>query len=1031
MSNENELRDTSLTAKAVRSAAERLSKTAAVVALLLAAPAAAATPDAVGGGFADAGIHGAYYSNSELEGTPSFTRHDVRIDFDWGELRPVGGSTAEPYRSFPRDGFSVRWTGRIIARFSEAYTFHGDAADGVRMKIRPIGQAAWTTLVDRWSKSGVFESIPFKMRSHELYEIQLDYRENEEDARCVLMWRSKSTPSEVIDPIRQQGINLSQHIWASHVWADLMKSSRYGVGADKIDSEGWPTESGVELVASESFFPADPQMSGTYLINFEGQAELRQDCCNNAVFQSNGRAYQLVKPRSAGYDASTNSTTSLMTVDGSRTMLNFDDTQRKPGDSNNGVTRIKLMRPIAQGSAAHHRADEIVYRPFKEVVQDHFTVLRYVMSDKDTGGEWSQRTPPSHAFFVGTSGQPNWEYLVMLANETGRDLYITTPIGANDEYIEKLALLTRYGSDGREPYRAPTAEPIYPPLNSNLRLYVEFDNEIWNWAFESTDVAKRITKAEHDKVSEVWKAINYDGQAGNPEWLPAMRRWHAIRTVQTSKAFRRVWGDEAMGSKVRILIEYQYDDYQETALLSLDFIDAYYNNRTGQHVPDPKPVAHYLWGGGGAAYYGLANSSGEQSHTVFRDSSFETPAIEAGSRRVRPKGSAWTFSGTAGLIHPQPGKEIEGFKNLAMPSSGKQAAFLLGTGSISQRIDFKKAGHYAIAFNGAGVADDWPEYQPFDILVDDRKVSSREQDDARVSPDTAIIGGWFRDINSLDGEWGSAVFHINAPGRHTITFVGRDVAPNYLLVDAVRIASADAIMSSGFDKGEAQGQEGVPDLAYQLRSQAKYARSFGLQVIAYESGWSLGGDFNQVPLQNWCKLEDSRATGINDRAMKLWDLSGSFMTVWGVYKYWPSYDFANAADYPIMQSIRSGTRRTRDEPTYGRTLPAALRSEDADWSHSTQATGWRQYVPCFSEAGDSWLSWMLIAPETGTYSIRVEGEGRGRLVIEVDGEPIAEHSSLGEAASAPVAVKLTKGAHALRAVILGEIELVRIDVGAN
>jgi len=183
-------------------AAASLAAIVAFFALLVAAPAAAATPDAVGGGFADAGIQGAYYANPDLEGTPSFTRRDVRIDFDWDELRPIGGSTAEPYRSFPWDGFSVRWSGRIIARFSEAYTFQGEADEGIRVRARRSGQSGWSTLVDRWNEPGPFESQPFMMRAGELYDIQVEYREAEGEARCRLMWKSKSTPAEVIDPVR-------------------------------------------------------------------------------------------------------------------------------------------------------------------------------------------------------------------------------------------------------------------------------------------------------------------------------------------------------------------------------------------------------------------------------------------------------------------------------------------------------------------------------------------------------------------------------------------------------------------------------------------------------------------------------------------------------------------------------------------------------------------------------------------------------------------------------------------------------------
>jgi len=997
--------------------------------LLLSAPVSAATPDAVGGGFAGNGLRGEYYANPKLEGSPSFTRRDVRIDFDWGTTRPVGGSTAEPYRSFPRDAFSVRWAGALIARFGEAYTFHGQADDGVRIQLRAAGAPAWDTIVDRWDDEGAFESKPVQLRAGERYEIRVEYRHEGGPAQLSLRWRSKSTPSEVIDPVRQQGLNFSPHVWDGFIWADAMKGARYGSGSDNVDAAGWPTTSGVEVVLSEKHFPSATEFSGTYLLRFRGQAQVHQDCCNDVVFRAGGQSFKQTLPAGAGYDRATNSTHSVVAIDGSRTMLTFNETRRKPGSSDEGVTGIQLMRPTTQGGSEHHQVDEIAYRPFKRVVEDHYTVLRYLMSAEDVGGVWSERTSPDHPFFIGTNGQPNWEYLVMLANETGSDLYLTIPISANDEYIEKLALLTRYGSDGREPYLGPTPNPVYPPLSSNLRIYVEFDNEIWNWAFGSTLGAARLTKEEHDAGSETWKAIDFDGKAGDPESISAMRRWHAARTVQTSKTFRRIWGDRAMGAKVRTLIEYQYDNYQQTAIHSLDFIDAYYNNRAGEHVSDPHPVSYYIWGGGGAAYYGLKNSTGQQTHTSFEDASFEAQTIEPGTTRERPNGSAWTFKGKAGLIHPVEGEAMKGFDNLTATKAGKQAAFLRGTGSISQRIRFEKPGHYAIAFSGAGIADGWPPYQPFDILVDNRKVSPRDQNDPRVSPETAVIGGFSRALHDLKAEWGSAVFYIDSPGSHTITFVGRDPDPNFLVIDAVRIASADAITTSGFGKGEAFAQDGDPDLAYQLRTQARYARSFGLQVVAYESGWSLGGDFDQSPVQNWTKLEDPRATAINDEAMKIWDESGSFLTIWGVYRYWPRDDFAGAGNYPVMKSYRAASERLPHEPTYGRSLPATLLPGDADWSHRNEALGWRKHIPCLNAVTDQWLSWMLLAPHTGTYSVQLEGSGDGRWIVEVDGDPIGELSSLGDSESKPLDVMLTEGAHSIRVILVGDdLELRRVAI---
>ncbi len=1015
------------TAKGVAMAAM---SSVAVALSLVAAPAAAAAPDAIGGGFTDSGIEGAYYANPDLRGTPAFTRRDVRIDFDWGEVRPVGGSKAREYASFPTDGFSVRWTGKLIPRFGEPYTLRGVANEGIRIKVRPPGQADWNTVVDRWDEPGPFESEPIAMQAGRLYEIEVAYRERSGEARCTLMWQSPSTPPEVIDPVRQQGFNMSGYAFADYMWADLLKSARYGSGAERIDAQGWPTTPSFGVIASEIAYSEDPTLAGTYLLRFEGEASIELDCCVNATFRAGGRAFDDKLPKGVGYDRATNATTATVTIDGSRAFYAFDSAQRDSERARPGVTSIQLMRPLQPGSKEHHRPDEIVYRPFKKVASTYFTTLRFLPAATSPGGDWARRTLPAHPFFEGNTQQENWEYLVMLANETGRDLYLSIPIGADDEYVEKLALLLRYGSDGKEPYRRATPNPVYPPLNPNLRVYIEWDNEIWNWAFGSTQTAQALTKAEHDRRSPTWDVINFDGHAGNSEHLPAVRRWHAIRTVQASKTFRRVWGDRAMGSRVRVLIEYQYDNYQDSALLSFDFIDSYYNNRASKHVSDPHPVSYYIWGGGGAAYYGLRNGRGEQSRIVFQDQSFEDVQIAATSVRARPTGSAWTFKGRAGLIRPGGKKTVDGFRNLPEPVSGKQAAFLKGTGSISQEIRFDQPGVYAVSFEAAGSDEEFPGYQPFDILVDGEKVSPKDQKDYRVSPSTALLGGWSRSINSFEEQWGSAPFEITEAGMHTVTFIGRSEAPNYLLIDNLRIASATALTTSGFHKGEALGEEGQPDLVQRLQSQAKYARAFGLQVVAYEAGWSVGGDFEQMPLQNWCKLRDPRAKGVNDDAIRIWDQSGSFLPVWGVYTYWPEHDFAGAGAYPIMQSFHEAARRLRSEPIAGRKLPATLEIDDADWSTygpMPERSWWCRFVRCSGDA-NQWHAWMLIAPDAGVYTFQLRGEGEGRIILEVDGEPITELTDVADAHQ-PLPVMLTKGAHALRLVVVGSgIGIERIEI---
>lgn len=110
---------------------------------------------------------------------------------------------------------------------------------------------------------------------------------------------------------------------------------------------------------------------------------------------------------------------------------------------------------------------------------------------------WSDRRKPSHIFMNGiitarapaAGSDPNretgvaYEHMVALCNATGRNLWINIPHLATEEYITKLAQLIRFGSNGSEPYTGANPNAEFPPLNSNLKVYVEFSNEIWSNGF--------------------------------------------------------------------------------------------------------------------------------------------------------------------------------------------------------------------------------------------------------------------------------------------------------------------------------------------------------------------------------------------------------------------------------------------------------------------------------------------------------------------------------------------------------------------
>lgn len=951
-----------------------------VAALLFSVEARGHSSDAVGGGVTDGGWVGAYFSNVELRGEPAFTRREVRIDFDWGRLSPVGGSTAEPYASFPRDAFSARWTGALLPAFTEAYRFVAIADDAIRVRVRASEDAPWMTVLEG---SGQVRSEALPLERGQPLLVEIEYAQRGDDARCALYWESPSTPREVIDPVRQQGINANA--FADYTWANLVKTARFTDA--KTNALGWPTSEGSTLVLSEMQVQ-DSELAGTYALAFDGQSKVSQDCCcRDASFRTETTKHGSVLPRGAGYDPKTGRTTALLEGACSRVMLKFSD----------AVTGIEARRPLKPNAQTPHPDGAVTYAPFREVVSKHFTLLRWLDGANDrTEAAWKDRTLPAHAHLRREHGHENWEHLVMLANETGRDLYITTPVGADDAYFESLARLIRFGSDGRAAYTRETESPMFPPLNPNLRIYVEVGNEIWNWAFPSTSLAREL--AERSKGTDAWKLIDFDGSISNPGSIQSIRRWHALRTVRMSEAFLRVFGQDALPARVRPVLPYQYDDMQVTASTSLGFLARAFEGRA---------PSDFLYGAGGASYYGLANGRGILADDFIENASFESPRLEDGAVVLDSETPGWTFRGAAGIVRPAGRTATGGIEGLSAPQAGQQSAVILPGGSMAQRVRFPKPGRYALVFNASGPEGPWPGHLVFDISVDDRSVNPRAQADIR----SVAIGehwnlrGWARDIKSLKETYGSAVFTIEDADRaYTIRFSARADGASHVQIDAVELASVSAIFESDFSVGEAQGQGGDASLRERLERQALFARAFGLLPIAYEAGWSVGGDFKQIPIQNAAKLSAEEAKRINDRMIDIWYRSGSFMNVWGVYSYFPAYDMERAWGYPIMNSIMRASRTLPPSVSFGHRPDMKLTPANAHWRSSWQPEGWLSWFFSDASAPDS-FAWMIAADASRT--VRLELDGSEEVDVRIDGV----------AAERGTETFLTRGAHAVRVIL--------------
>jgi hypothetical protein len=114
---------------------------------------------------------------------------------------------------------------------------------------------------------------------------------------------------------------------------------------------------------------------------------------------------------------------------------------------------------------------------------DKYANLRFMDWDKTNGSnrvDFSERVLKS-----ATTQRPvAYEWMIDLCNRTNADMWVCIPHKANWEYSTHLARLILYGSNAAGvPYTSIQANPVNPPLNENLKLYVEYSNETWNGSF--------------------------------------------------------------------------------------------------------------------------------------------------------------------------------------------------------------------------------------------------------------------------------------------------------------------------------------------------------------------------------------------------------------------------------------------------------------------------------------------------------------------------------------------------------------------
>lgn len=121
------------------------------------------------------GLHGEYFSNVTLTGTPVVTRTDKQVNFGWTLFPP------DP--KLDLDFYSARWTGKITSPKTGKYKIGLDGNDGFRLYINN------KLVIDNWKKQTYSTLLTeYYFEKDKQYDIRIEFFEPNGNAHLKLIW---------------------------------------------------------------------------------------------------------------------------------------------------------------------------------------------------------------------------------------------------------------------------------------------------------------------------------------------------------------------------------------------------------------------------------------------------------------------------------------------------------------------------------------------------------------------------------------------------------------------------------------------------------------------------------------------------------------------------------------------------------------------------------------------------------------------------------------------------------------------------
>jgi len=297
----------------------------------------------------------------------------------------------------------------------------------------------------------------------------------------------------------------------SNPFADLMKQARaFGSpstpwdGVASLDANGWPTtDAGVIL----GTWPGMSFVGGTYNFSLESAATP-----TISLVASPGTIVNVSRSATGVVTGQI-----IYPGNGTQLMLSFTNTQ-------GGFRNLQVMRPGCTFGQ--------IFTPTFLHYARELPTLRFMDWDQTNGNTtvtWASRPQPSTPSYA-WNGVP-WEVDIQLCNTVGANAWINVPAEADDEYITQLAQLFKAN------------------LRPDLKVYVEYSNEVWNWGFQQAQWNLQQAVAEGPTGE-----LNYDG-CNNQGYWAARRIGRQIAHIST--IFQSIYGT-SYATTVRPVLATQY-----------------------------------------------------------------------------------------------------------------------------------------------------------------------------------------------------------------------------------------------------------------------------------------------------------------------------------------------------------------------------------------------------------------------------------------------------------------------------------------